>query len=165
MYIIKNELIYLVNYLFCSKNISIFKSLCEAEDEECDPCVGSIDDIVEHIDVMCDEKNNRIKDLELNLSQLQHRLENIFVTGVLFSNEDSVERCGEEVKSMDDLVSSIEEHVKLMQLNSESLEKEVAEVNLSLERAHCALNDKENEVQKYIGLRKKHADLVIKHMC
>merc|ERR1719296_639852 len=59
------------------ENIRISKSLLEAEDRECEPCIGSIDEIVEHIDVMCDDKNTMIQNLESDRCQLEQRLDNM----------------------------------------------------------------------------------------
>ena len=110
------------------------------------PKVRSIDEIVEHIGVMCDDKNNKIKSFENVISKLQQRLENITISKALYSNEEiAKQRAEDELKSMDDVVSSIEAlcddkntMIKNLEPDKCKLEQRLENINAKIEPSNHA---------------------------
>ena len=62
----------------------------------------------------------------------------------------TLDEANNNLKQKENSIVKLEEHVKLLQLNTEALKGEIADINVSLERAQCTLNDKETKVQDYI---------------
>ena len=62
----------------------------------------------------------------------------------------TLDEANNNLKQKENSIVKLEEHVKLLQLNTEALKGEIADINVSLERAQYTLNDKETKVQDYI---------------